>query len=54
MPDFSLSQGGWGVGESSTNLTFYLVVLEEWADGTVSRVFGRLRIYRSYSVSSQV
>ncbi|KAJ3747132.1 hypothetical protein DFH05DRAFT_1478616 [Lentinula detonsa] len=33
MPDFALSPGGWGVGETMSNGTFYLVVLEEYVTG---------------------
>ncbi|KAJ3752120.1 hypothetical protein EV360DRAFT_55786 [Lentinula raphanica] len=33
MPDFALSPGGWGVGETASNGTFYLVVLEEYVTG---------------------
>ena len=36
MPDFALSPGGWGVGETASNGTFYLVVLEEYVTGNVS------------------
>ncbi len=37
MPDFSKSQGGWGVGKNESNVKFYLVVYEEYDDGSVSR-----------------
>ncbi|KAJ6508670.1 hypothetical protein C8R45DRAFT_893348 [Mycena sanguinolenta] len=30
MPDFSVSPGGFGVGESVSNATFYLAVFEEY------------------------
>ncbi|KAJ4482011.1 hypothetical protein J3R30DRAFT_3285916 [Lentinula aciculospora] len=33
MPDFALSPGGWGVGATMSNGTFYLVVLEEYVTG---------------------
>lgn len=36
MPDFAESLGGFGAGESRSNATFYLVVLEEYVTGTVS------------------
>ncbi|KAF7346442.1 26S proteasome subunit P45 [Mycena sanguinolenta] len=31
MPDFSISPGGFGVGASVSNATFYLAVFEEYA-----------------------
>lgn len=39
MPDFAQSPGGFGVGKAISNATFYLVVLEEYVDGTVSPVY---------------
>lgn len=39
MPDFALSPGGWGVGATMSNGTFYLVVLEEYVTGNVSFEF---------------
>ncbi|OBZ71739.1 hypothetical protein A0H81_08753 [Grifola frondosa] len=32
MPDLSISPGGFGAGESASNATFQLAVLEEWDD----------------------
>lgn len=36
MPDFADSPGGFGAGESTSNATFYLVVMEEYVTGAVS------------------
>ncbi|KAF9067128.1 hypothetical protein BDP27DRAFT_1329308 [Rhodocollybia butyracea] len=36
MPDFAQSPGGFGVGKGISNATFYLVVLEEYVDGTAT------------------
>ncbi|KAJ4482018.1 hypothetical protein J3R30DRAFT_3286787 [Lentinula aciculospora] len=33
MPDFSQRPGGWGVGASISNATFYLAVFEEYSNG---------------------
>jgi len=33
MPDFADSPGGFGAGESTSNATFYLVVMEEYVTG---------------------
>jgi len=46
MPNFSKPLGGWGTGAPASNATFYLAVMEEYGDGTVSlikfvRVLGR-------------
>ncbi len=41
MPDFSKPLGGFGVGASVSNATFYLAVLEEYGNGNV-RSFGSL------------
>ena len=35
MPDLSQPQGGFGAGESASDETFFIAVLEEWADCTV-------------------
>jgi hypothetical protein len=35
MPDFSKSPGGWGTGMSDSNKDFALIVMEEYATGTV-------------------
>ena len=34
--------GGWGSGEPSISATYYLTVMEEWDDGSVSNFFGTL------------
>ena len=39
MPNFSLPEGGWGAGESASDRTFQLAVLEEW-DGCDASVSG--------------
>ncbi|KZT18432.1 hypothetical protein NEOLEDRAFT_168511 [Neolentinus lepideus HHB14362 ss-1] len=33
MPDLDQSPGGWGIGSSASNATFYIAVLEEWGSG---------------------
>ncbi|EEB95154.1 hypothetical protein MPER_05924, partial [Moniliophthora perniciosa FA553] len=33
MPDFSKNPGGWGSGASVSDATFYLAVMEEYANG---------------------
>lgn len=35
MPDFSKSPGGFGAGQSASNVNFTLLVVEEYADGSV-------------------
>ncbi|PCH40233.1 hypothetical protein WOLCODRAFT_40624, partial [Wolfiporia cocos MD-104 SS10] len=42
MPNFANSMGGWGTGRTTTNATFYIMVLEEWDDcaGTLGRKIG--------------
>jgi hypothetical protein len=36
MPDFSKNPGGFGVGASATNATYYLAVFEEYSTSTSS------------------
>ena len=36
MPDFSKPQGGFGAGKAGSNVPFSIVVIEEYADGSVS------------------
>lgn len=39
MPNFAKGPGGFGAGETASNVPFYLVVLEEWSDGTVREFY---------------
>ena len=36
MPDFSQPQGGWGAGQSASDQTYQLAVIEEWDGCEVS------------------
>lgn len=36
MPNFSINPGGFGEGATGSNAEFYLVVVEEYANGDVS------------------
>jgi len=51
MPDFSKSPGGWGAGIPASNMTMYIVVLEEFADGVIIRPDPNLRAKPRFQAS---
>jgi len=54
MPDFSQAQGGWGSGQSASNVNLTLVVIEEYADGSgsVGRKLGTSGVTVTYNATA--